>query len=228
MIIADLVVFIAIFFSLNAMMGLRIYALYGGSKQVLVFLCICFTAAQIVNIVLTYMTVFPLDMLVQNIPGQGTSCGYRLSEQQAWYQTSADIALVAYEFVLFVMSLICFVKHYKEQRQTITATMSTLMGLVIKDNIFYFFVAFFGLTLNLGSNVTAIIDPYGAFNFNIGFNAIVSNFWLNFQLNMLGPLMMLSIREYNAKLRKEASSNRLPAETLEFAAATRQSERSEA
>ncbi|EIW74061.1 hypothetical protein CONPUDRAFT_78328 [Coniophora puteana RWD-64-598 SS2] len=173
-----------------AMMGMRIYALYGRSKRMLVFLSICFAGVQSANIVLTMMAMLPLEVGASMV-------------------SSRRIFL-----------------HFNERHRDLDATMSTFLGLIVRDNILYFFInsltsrrAFFSLSLNAASFLIDVRAPNLGAQFYMGFDSIVVNVLTSFQMAMLGPRMMLSMREYDAVQAKGGPSLGIEVETMQFAAA---------
>ncbi|EIW74060.1 hypothetical protein CONPUDRAFT_140654 [Coniophora puteana RWD-64-598 SS2] len=211
----NLILRTAVFLVLNVMMSMRIYALYGGSKCVLFLLGSCVTTVQASNIVLTFMAMLPLNVSVVRTPTEGAWCSYAVSNRQAWYQTTAFILLVAYDSLLLVLSVASFIRRLQEQRQGLAGMVDTFMGLIVRDNVLYFILAFSGLTLSACSLFTV---ANRSLPFNIGFNTIAADLGAGLQLTILGPLMMLSVLEYDALRERGGTSYYTGTATLEFAA----------
>jgi len=211
---AQLVVYPTLYFVLNAMMGMRICALYEGSRRVVTITAILFFSLQAGSIILTFMALLPLDVSVWYTPDVGSLCGYDISTRQQWYQASSKICLVVFEFALFAMSLICLVRNSRGQHYHINGMITTFFGLIIRDNVIYFFIAFFSLLLNIIDSVSTSQDT----EFILVFSGIVENLFSQFQVCMLGPLMILSALEYD-KRHMEGVSNDMELRTLEFARA---------
>ncbi|EIW78922.1 hypothetical protein CONPUDRAFT_91301 [Coniophora puteana RWD-64-598 SS2] len=177
-----------------------------------------FAIVQVTNIVLNCMALLPLSysVLVNAALSEGTWCGYMVPYQKAWYQAAAFASQALYEFVLFLMSLLCLVRHLQLRNQSLATIAETLKGLVIRDNVLYFLLAFLSLSLSAISLLTDKV-PLSALEFTVGFSTIFVNLGTSFQLSVLGPLMMLSIREYNVNQQEGGASGVTEVEMLEFA-----------
>ncbi|EIW75765.1 hypothetical protein CONPUDRAFT_158557 [Coniophora puteana RWD-64-598 SS2] len=225
-VINDVIINSAVHLALNAMMGMRIYAILGKSRRVLYFIGVCFIATQVTAIVLALLKVFPLHVTTSSTslasPEEGDICETWTASRKAWYQSGSLICLVVYETIMFLMSLVVFVRNALDETQRLTATSKTLMGIIIRDNMLYFLAAFLGLSLTVSSNIISIVVPSANTVSHLWYHAftVFTTVCSALYQVLLGPLMMLSIREYDFKhVNGGGTSGNVEMGTLKFATA---------
>ncbi|EIW83659.1 hypothetical protein CONPUDRAFT_150730 [Coniophora puteana RWD-64-598 SS2] len=124
-------------------------------------------------------------------PNAGT-CEYTLPPNRRWSWPVAAGTVSVFELVLCGFALRYALKHYKASRwRSPTCTAGTLMRVIIRDNILYFFVAFADLLIAAVISAPSL-RPRGAFSdillaLEFGFNT------------MLGPWLVLSVRKQKAE-----------------------------
>ncbi|EIW79935.1 hypothetical protein CONPUDRAFT_74244 [Coniophora puteana RWD-64-598 SS2] len=205
----------SLFAARNAMMAMRIYGLFGRDKWILWILGPYFLGVLGASVVIVTMTLVsrPLNITVIPLSAKASWCEVDFSAQQAWYQTGLFISLAVYEVMLFALCLMSLVKRLRER--TGSNTMNSLLGLMIRDNILYFFIALVATIINIST-----FFPNGLnFVSNLVYTNILSGISTAFYYSMLGPLMMLSIREYDVRVMQQMGGTSYEDEeqTLEFA-----------
>ncbi|EIW78691.1 hypothetical protein CONPUDRAFT_75307 [Coniophora puteana RWD-64-598 SS2] len=158
-------------------------------------------SAHVANISLSYMSILPINPQVIQTSEEGYICSFHVSQFQVWCNVTAPIALIVYETILFGMLVLCFIKHYREVRRDINRSKNMTAS---------------------SNDLTEAISSYiysPDFVINLAFSDVIPNICYTFYVSMLGPLMMLSIREYHAAQVSggESSGGEELVETLEFA-----------
>jgi hypothetical protein len=184
----------------NAMLGvimvIRIHAMYQRSKRILVFLVVVLSASTIASGVI--VVVANIGVLV----GEFVLLGYRECViTNSTYQDNLGyeslIPTATWEILTFVLAVWIVIKHFKELRQSPTgSTIGDCFTVLIKSHAFYFVafavVACFSL-ISLYVNAS-YWSSAGSFISGILEIAQV------LQMFVLGPRLILSIREYHAEL----------------------------
>ncbi|KAG1798931.1 uncharacterized protein HD556DRAFT_161374 [Suillus plorans] len=189
--------------ALTAMLGVimiaRLYAMYQGSTKMLMFLVIIFLAVNIACGVITAISLN--DTVIEEAILSGTyMCGY-VSEGNDQLLISIIWMLNAvWEVLSLCLSVWIAVKHFRELRRLDPSTGSTIgdcFRVLIQSHVLYF-ASFVGVScLQL-----AILSPAISNSDSIGVLILygVLQILLIVQMFVLGPRLILSVREHNAKL----------------------------
>ncbi|KDQ53610.1 hypothetical protein JAAARDRAFT_209953 [Jaapia argillacea MUCL 33604] len=142
----------AIGWSLQAIMQLRIYALYNRSKPVTMFMAVCFLT-QIIAMATVLGTASPgLKTLNEPIP-QIKSC---VVINVPRYYFSYWIFIIVYDAVLLCLSAYQGLRDYARRRAMGKGTGSSLIGVLLRDSFLYYFVV---LVLYIADAITWLRDP---------------------------------------------------------------------
>ncbi|KAG2044033.1 hypothetical protein BDR03DRAFT_940593 [Suillus americanus] len=185
----------------NAMLGVimmvRIHAMYQRSKKVLIFLVVVLLASTITSGIMT---------VIANIGAVGEEyilSGYRVCMTAIWPNKAnlgyeSLIPTTIWEILVLCLAVWIVIKHFRELKQSpIGSTIGDCFMALIKSHVFYFlaFVVVTCLTLGaLSPNIT-----YASSTGASAYNGIMT-FAQALQMFVLGPRLILSIREHNAKI----------------------------
>ncbi|EIW75242.1 hypothetical protein CONPUDRAFT_77485 [Coniophora puteana RWD-64-598 SS2] len=194
--------------SLNGMIALRVYAMSGRPKFLLVVLLSLFIAVQVLNIVSTAVVVSGMHDFIVIPPG---TCDVPSTLTASRLALASECAVLLYELILLILGLSRFAVHVRETwRASSGLPRGRLMNVMMRDNSFYFLAlagsmiasAFGSLQSSLG--VSGVNLFAGLLNNVTALAAIgvITDVLPWYQTCLLGPTMMLSIRRYDAKLRR--------------------------
>ncbi|KAG1746987.1 hypothetical protein EDD22DRAFT_274318 [Suillus occidentalis] len=188
---------------ITAMLGVimiaRLHAMYQGSRTKLIFLVVTFLT---INIACLVLMVIGLKNLVaeEGILSGMHMCGYSYMGDTPLLFSMTWILNTVWEVFALCLSVWIAVKHFRELRRLGPSTGSTIgdcFRVLIKSHVLYF-ASFAGLScfelIGL-SPVLANSDSIGAQIF-----AGVLQILTVVQMFVLGPRLILSVREYNAEL----------------------------
>ncbi|KAL4068469.1 hypothetical protein V8B97DRAFT_1918589 [Scleroderma yunnanense] len=148
----------------QAIMTMRVYALYHNSRPVLIFLLALMFVASIIGCWAIFSNGFtPSGLTVLSVPqlqstgGVGCSSGAYLSSEQAVYMAAAWSGQLAFDVVVFLLTLVRSLRIRKEGSRSI-------VDILLRDGSLYFAVM-------CGANVVNIIVLLNLIN--TGFKAYV-------------------------------------------------------
>lgn len=189
----------------NAMLGVimvtRLHAMYQRSRILLIFLIVIFVAFTIACIVITAIknSHYPWGESVLS----GT---YRCMTISGFETTNLKLIAVTWilgsvwEVLALCLALMVAAKHFRELRrfrQSTGQTIEDYFTVLIKAHVLYF--AFFAAVACL---IIGLLSPNIANSASVGVQIYsdVLQFLLPVQMFVLGPRLILSIREYHATL----------------------------
>ncbi|EIW78680.1 hypothetical protein CONPUDRAFT_75297 [Coniophora puteana RWD-64-598 SS2] len=189
---------------------------FGGLLMIILLVPKTAESTTVANILFSYLLVFRKHKVTQT--EEGAVCSQTASQLQIWFNLSSTIVLLAYEAVLFVMSLVSLAKHFREAHRVNKESMliDSITDVVLKDNVLYFFVSAF---LALTSVSIPAIFHLSSYAFNVVYSGVIVIIFYSLYFSTLGPFMILSIREYDARkiVGSESSNGEGLAESLELA-----------
>jgi hypothetical protein len=184
----------------NAMLGvimvIRIHAMYQRSKRILVFLVVVLSASTIASGVI--VVVANIGVLV----GEFVLLGYHecvITNSTYQYNLGYEslIPTATWEILTFVLAVWIVIKHFKELRQSPTgSTIGDCFTVLIKSHAFYFVAFAVVACFSLISLYVNASYWSSAGSFITGILEIAQVL----QMFVLGPRLILSIREYHAEL----------------------------
>ncbi|KAG2107067.1 uncharacterized protein F5147DRAFT_837659 [Suillus discolor] len=189
--------------ALTAMLGVimiaRLHAMYQGSRAMLMFLVIIFLA---VNIACRAMAAIALnDAVAEEMILSGIyMCSYEYGGDEQLLFSIIWILNTIWEVLTLCLSVWIAVKHFRELRQLSPSTGSTIgdcVRVLVQSHVLYFasFVGVSCLQLAYLSPEISNLNSIGA-QILLGTLQIL----LVVQMFVLRPRLILSVREYHAKL----------------------------
>lgn len=183
---------------LGAIMMIRIHAMYGRSKNMLIFLIIVLLASTITTGV---MVLFAgIGVLGEEYIFLGTNqCAIVFVDIDAVYlHDAAWIPTIVREVLAFCLAAWIAVKHFRELRQhgPTGSTVRDCFAVLIKTHILYFVVFAAVSCLYLGP----LSPELSSSSLGGGIYFGVLDFAQPVQMFVVGPRLVLSVREYHAKL----------------------------
>jgi len=195
------------FFLVNTALGVimisRLYAMHQRSRNILVFLIVIFMAIEIAVVVINGM--IQKDGLMQISPPVAEEyvlsgihlCGYNLPADTQFLTEMTWILGTAWEILTLCLAVWAAVQHFRELQRPGWAVGDCFVVL-INTHVFYF-ASFFAVScIHLIYDLTpkiAELPPTG-YAFCVGILSIASTV----QMAVLGPRLILGLREYHAKL----------------------------
>ncbi|KAG2357138.1 hypothetical protein BDR07DRAFT_393459 [Suillus spraguei] len=183
----------------NAMLGVamiaRLNAMYQGSKRLLIFLVITLLACTIISGVTVVIENSSISAQEAVLSGFYTCITYSETNLNLIYESLIPTSV--WEILALFLTIWIVVKHFCELRQSPTgSSIGNCLKMLIESHTFYFLAFAIVASLRLGSlsNVTNTTS--------VG-SAVYSGIWSIaevLQMFVLGPRLILSIREYHAKL----------------------------
>ncbi|KAG2368165.1 hypothetical protein BDR07DRAFT_111344 [Suillus spraguei] len=182
---------------LNIIMITRLYAMYGLSRKVLITLVIIFLASSIVNGTIYGIVTKNSSALVLILSGSHV-CSPSLAGVLLVLVDITFIIGIAWEVLALCLAAWIVVKHICELRQSGGGILGNLFKALIKTHVIYFtsFVAASCFQISYLSP-TLSANPYSLeTQIYLGFSQI----FVLVQMVVLGPRLILSVREFNAAL----------------------------
>ncbi|KAG2113959.1 hypothetical protein DEU56DRAFT_189931 [Suillus clintonianus] len=186
---------------INAMLGvimmIRIHAMYGRSKKMLIFLAVLLLIFTIATGVMT---------VIENLGflgGEAVMYGYHICfydiNTAALALTEAMIIPTAiWEILAFFLAVWIVIKHIRELRQSQGgSTIGDCFTVLIQSHTLYFLAFVVMACFTLGS-----LSPYITYSSALGVTVYsgILNVIVGIQMCVLGPRLILSVREYHAEL----------------------------
>ncbi|KIK45594.1 hypothetical protein CY34DRAFT_801357 [Suillus luteus UH-Slu-Lm8-n1] len=186
---------------LTAMLGVvmiaRLHAMYQGSRTMLIFLIIIFLGIIIAGGVLVAITLTILageEALLFGI----LDCAYSYDGDVHLLIAMVWMLNTVWEVLALCLSVWIAVKHFRDLRRFGPSTGSTIgdcFRALIKSHVLYF-ASFVGVSFSSLGAVTPLASSY--FIEAVLFGTL--QIFTALQMFVLGPRLILSVREYNAKL----------------------------
>ncbi|KAG2361989.1 hypothetical protein BDR07DRAFT_1407940, partial [Suillus spraguei] len=175
-------------------MILRLYAMYQRSRKMLIFLIMTFIFVTIFSAVIA---VAGTDLLSPKIILYGTQCVYEIDASEQLRMFEAYTVATAYEALTTCLAVWIVVKHLRElqPRSTGGSVISDCFTVLLKTHLLYFLFFATSSSLNIG-----LMSPRFSASSSAGaqsYRGILELATL-FQMFVIGPRLILSIREYHA------------------------------
>ncbi|KAG1796014.1 uncharacterized protein HD556DRAFT_1441847 [Suillus plorans] len=187
----------------TAMLGVimisRLYAMYQGSRMMLMFLVIIFLAVNIAYGVIAAIALKDA-VLEESILSGIYMCGYVFEGDEQLLISMVWMLNAVWEVLVLCLSVWVAIKHFRELRRLGPSTGSTIgdcFRVLIQSHVLYF-ASFVGVSCFLLVHISPEIwnsDSIGTqiLNGTLQILLVVQTF-------VLGPRLILSVREYHAKL----------------------------
>lgn len=184
---------------LGVIMITRLNAMYQRSTKVLVFLVVIFLVVRIANAVMAAISMMHISVEEVNLSGT-YGCAIDYAGNTILLYTITWILAIAFEILVLCLAAWIAIKHLRELRQHSTKCIfgdRLTVTVLMKTHLSYFasFVAVSGFYVGYFSPMLSA-NP----------NSLETQVYLGFaqifqfaQLFVLGPRLILSVREYHAK-----------------------------
>lgn len=195
---------------LGVFMIARLRAVYRGSRKVMIFLVVAFLAVNIVDCV--FAVIVTSHMSGEELILSGTyQCNVTFKERDSTVLESMTwILTTAWEVAALCLAVWISVKHFRElRRHSSGGIIGDCFVVIMKSHVIYFasFIVVSCLELGYLSPAISAPDPY---SLGPPIYAGVASIFSLVQLFVLGPRLMLSIREYYAQDDPDAATNMSP------------------
>ncbi|KAG1780347.1 hypothetical protein EV702DRAFT_774984 [Suillus placidus] len=181
---------------LDIIMISRLHAMYQRSRRILIFLIVTFVST---TIFCTAIASAGTDLLSIKVVLYGTQCVYEInsSEQQRMFE--AYTVATAWEALTLCLAIWIVVKHLRElqPRSTGRTAVSDCFTVLLKTHVLYFVIFVTSSGLNIG-----LVVPHFSASSSVGAQVYrgILEFATLLQMFVVGPRLILSVREYHAKL----------------------------
>jgi len=192
----------------NAMLGviviIRIHVMYGRSKKILIFLVIVLLASTVAACIMSVIAKIGISAQEFILSGYHMCRWSPHDPDQVELDYEILVSTVIWEIPAFVLAVWVVIKHFRERRQFPTrSTIGGFFTVLIQSHAFYFVAFAIVACLRLGLLSTYIIfSSYVGNTYYFGILQIVQEL----QMFVLGPRLILSIREYHSKLLASSDS----------------------
>jgi len=180
---------------LGAIMIIRLYAMYQGSRNMLIFLIAIFLTVNITSAVVA-------GVILRNTSGEvlilsGTYQCSNSTTGEPYLVLVIYILNTVWEVLALCLAVWIAVKQFRDLRQFGISTLGDCLRELIKSHVFYFGSFFAASCMNFGAFAPTLADPnsIGVIMYS-GSLVIIAMV----QMFVLGPRLVLDIRELHAKL----------------------------
>ncbi|KAG2051498.1 hypothetical protein BDR06DRAFT_1022696 [Suillus hirtellus] len=183
---------------LGVIMITRLHAMYQQSRKVLIFLVSIFLAIRIANVVMVAIQMIHISM--EEIVLSGTYlCQVDYTGEVLFLVSMTWILAIIWEIIALCLAVWIAVKHFRGLRRHSTAgIMVDCFTVLIQTHVSYFasFLAIACFRIGLFSPTLSTDTTLPNTQIYLGFAQIFETT----QLFVLGPRLILSVREYHTKL----------------------------
>ncbi|KAG1790641.1 uncharacterized protein HD556DRAFT_1310427 [Suillus plorans] len=183
---------------LGAIMITRLHAMYQRSRKMLIFLVVIFLAIRIALVVVIVLQIKQVSGEESALSGT-YQCIFNYSGDSQFLGSMTWILGTAWEVLALCLAVWIAVKHFRELRRDSTRSIIVDCFTVLMQTHASYFASFLAIAcFHIGSfspTISADIESLGAQTY-FGLAQIFDMA----QLTVLGPRLILSVREYNAKL----------------------------
>ncbi|KAG1804957.1 uncharacterized protein HD556DRAFT_494384 [Suillus plorans] len=172
----------------------RLHAMYQGSRRILIFLIVTFPAVNIFTGVVTLMIT--LHVSAEELILSGTyQCQSNYAHDIPLLASITWILVTVWEVLALCLAVWIAVKYFRDLRQQ---SAGGIIEVLMKTYVVYFasFVAVSFFHLILGLSPKSLIDNFVDASIVSGLLQILEVV----QMSVLGPRLILGVREYHAKL----------------------------
>ncbi|KDR65885.1 hypothetical protein GALMADRAFT_260088 [Galerina marginata CBS 339.88] len=162
---------------------IRIYALYSLNKKILALMLICYFAFSAISAWIMRTDLESLIIIAVQIPGGKSCIPTRVSNFYSFW-----IPVLLFDFMLFFLAVIRGIGEYRSDGSSLFRGGRSLVGILIRDSVFYFLVI--ALTY-LTSLLFWLAAPLGLVEAPVGFCPAMSC--------VLANRVLFNIREANRR-----------------------------
>jgi preprotein translocase subunit SecG len=182
---------------LGVIMIARLHAMYQRSRKVLIFLVVIFLAITITNAVIAAIRV--TQMTGEEFVFSGTyQCIIDFAEDSPFLNSMTWILGTVWEVLALCLAVWISVKHFRELRQHSTSgIIGDCFTVLMKTHLSYF-ASFLAIScFQMGLFSPTLANPY---SLETQTYDGLSQIFKSVQMFVLGPRLILGVREYHAKL----------------------------
>ncbi|KAG2051483.1 hypothetical protein BDR06DRAFT_1022694 [Suillus hirtellus] len=184
---------------LGIIMITRLHAMHQRSRKMLIFLVVIFLAIRIANAV---MIAIPISHIsVEEAILSGTHlCVFVNSGDSLFLFSITWILGTVWEVLALCLAVRIFVKHFRELRQHSTGGIMEDCFTVLMQTHVSFFAIFLAISCFQITSLFSSTLAGDIYSLDVQIYLGFAQMFQVMQLSVLGPRLILSIREYNAKL----------------------------
>ncbi|KAG1767925.1 hypothetical protein EDD22DRAFT_1003996 [Suillus occidentalis] len=194
---------------LGVIMIARLHAMYQRSRTMLIFLVIIFLALVIACVVLA---VIALKQLIGQTPEEQIisgvhMCSYGYEGDSSFLFSMAWILATVWEVFALCLSVWIAAKHFRDLRRLGPSTGSTIwdcLSMLVQSHVLYF-ASFAGVSCFQFITLSSAFLNSSPMGVQILFGILQVSIIV--QMFVLGPRLILSVREYHAKLVAGSNAN---------------------
>ncbi|KAG1834932.1 hypothetical protein DFJ58DRAFT_750140 [Suillus subalutaceus] len=190
--------YVVVFPMLQIIMITRLHAMYQQSRKMLIFLVVIFLADTIFNVVVSAMSTMHTSGEEYILSGT-YECATTYGDNTILLNSLTWIFGTVWEVIPLFLAVWIVVKHFCELRQHSTGgVVKDCFAVLIKSHVFYFlsFVAVSCFNLVIVSPAISVNPNTLGLDFYYGTLQVLTTV----QMFVLGPRLILGIRDYTAKL----------------------------
>lgn len=181
---------------LGVIMATRIHAMYQGSKRILIFLIVVLLACTIASVVMTVIGNIGVSG-VEKILSGNRQCFENMSAEDARLNAETTVPTTVWEILALCLAVWIVIKHFCELKKSRTGTnIRECLMVLMRGHILYFVVFVAVSCFNLGT-LSPNLSPSSV---GVGFYYGIGEVAQAMQMFVLGPRLILDIREYHAQL----------------------------
>lgn len=181
---------------LDVIMISRLHAMYQRSRKMLNFLLVTFVSVTIFCAVIASAGT---NLLSIKVFLYGTQCVYEIDASQQLRMFEAYTVATAWEALTLCLAIWIVLKHLREMQSQSTgwAVISDCFTVLLQTHVFYFVIFATSSSLNIG-----LMSPHFSASSSAGAQIYrgILEFATLLQMFVVGPRLILSVREYHAKL----------------------------
>ncbi|KAG1906154.1 uncharacterized protein F5891DRAFT_1004308 [Suillus fuscotomentosus] len=200
---------------INAMLGVimatRIHAMYQGSKRILIFLIVVLLACTIASMVMAVIGNIGASGVEMILSGNH-QCFENMTAEDGRLNTETTVPTTVWEILALCLAVWIVIKHFRELQKSPTgANIRECLMVLMRGHMLYFVVFVAVSCFNLGT----LSQNLSHFSAAVGFYNGIGEVAQAMQMFVLGPRLILNIREYHAQ-RVESSDEATCFTTIDF------------
>jgi len=181
---------------LGVIMATRIHAMYQGSKRILIFLIVVLLACTIASVVMTVIGNIGVSG-VEKILSGNRQCFENMSAEDTRLNAETTVPTTVWEILALCLAVWIVIKHFCELKKSQTGTnIRECLMVLMRGHMLYFVVFVVVSCFNLGT----LSPNLSSFSVGVSFYYGIGQVAQVMQMFVLGPRLILSIREYHAQL----------------------------
>ncbi|KAG2144144.1 uncharacterized protein EDB93DRAFT_1251742 [Suillus bovinus] len=174
-------------------MTTRIYAMYQGSKRILILLLVVLLACTIASVVMTVIGNIGVSG-VEKILSGNHQCSENMSAEETRLNAESTIPTTVWETLALCLAVCIVIKHFRELQKSPTgANIKNVFTFLMKGHMLYFVAFTVVACFNLGTLSPNLSPSSVGVSFYYGIGEVAQAM----QIFVLGPRLILSIREYH-------------------------------